>query len=106
MGFEQVVDQLVEIEAVEQAVAAETQRVIRAFDLGEILEVPLATPTEGEQGEGLQQPLERGAWPARTASHQGKAATILGEYLDQLAGLPIGPTVDDESRTQQSLSAT
>ena len=106
MGFEQVVDQLVEIETVEEAIATESQGVIRAFDLGEVLEIPLATPAHGEQGEGLQQPLQRGAWPARTASHQGKSAAILGEDLDQLTGLPIGPTVDDESRVQQSASAT
>ncbi len=76
---------------------------IRALHLGEVLEIPLATPGDGEQGKGLQQPLQRGAWPAGTASHQGKATTILGEYLDQLAGLPIGPAVDDESRGQQSV---
>src|SRR5690606_6947743 len=34
-----------------------------------------------------------------------KSATILGKHLDQLTGLPIGPTVDDESRTQQSVIA-
>ena len=54
--------------------------------------------------KGCKQPF-RGAWPAGTASHQGESTAILGEDLDQLAGLPIGPTVDDESRGQQSVVA-
>ncbi len=69
MRFQQVVDQLVEIEAVEETIAAETQGVVGTLDLGEVLEIPLAAPGDGQQGKGLQQPLERGAWPARTASH-------------------------------------
>jgi hypothetical protein len=55
--FQQVVDQLVEIEAVEETIAAEAQRVIRALHLGEVLEIPLPRQAMVSRVKGCSSPF-------------------------------------------------